>query len=509
MGSLTLAFLGLFLGQAPGDVVYHNQRSVRVPIKIEDSRRAELRALLLYASDDQGRSYHEVASILPDKTEFPFNAREDGSYWLKAAVINRLGKQEPDNIQQGPPHQKLVIDTQKPQLRIASAQRQGEDVIVSWEIQEDHPDWSSFRLEFQPRDNPAAVWSSIPATPGLTGKTQFRPGGGGALQLRLTFKDIAGNHSTVTAEAPGVITTTAFTQNPLAGGRAVTPPAAKVLESKPDVIPPPLPPPELKNPEPSLATPPPVTPPWSAGPNHSLGAKPVASTETPLSVPAPTPRNPLPPLQYVNYPRVTLEYELSKVGPSGIGKVELWYTTNDGQSWELCADDPRVEGATTGGRHQRVIDLPGDGVYGFHLVVKSRAGLGKAPPRAGDSPQIRFEVDTSSPVAQLFSPTPDSQTPGALLLRWSAKDTNLTEAPITLEWSERREGPWAAIAANIPNSGKHTWQLPERMPVQAYLRLRVRDLAGNEGIAVTSEAQLIDLSEPEGRLVNVSVNPKR
>src|SRR5262249_38494271 len=104
--------------------------------------------------------------------------------------------------------------------------------------------------------------------------------------------------------------------------------------------------------------------PWVASPPNaeSFPGRPVASTESlppNNTTPAPVQKAPLPPLQYVNHPRVVLEYELNKVGPSGVGKVELWYTTNDGQSWELCADDPRVEGATSGGRHQRAIDLPG------------------------------------------------------------------------------------------------------------------------------------------------------
>jgi hypothetical protein len=51
--------------------------------------------------------------------------------------------------------------------------------------------------------------------------------------------------------------------------------------------------------------------------------------------------------------------------------------------------------------------------------------------------------------------------------------------------------------------------LPDRLPVEVYLRLRARDLAGNESVAVTAEPQLVDLSEPEGKLLNVSVSPPR
>lgn len=106
-------------------------------------------------------------------------------------------------------------------------------------------------------------------------------------------------------------------------------------------------------------------------------------------------RKALPPLQYVNHPEVVLKYELVKVGKSGIGTVELWWTRNDGQSWELYAVDPDSKGSTQNGEQQATVELPGEGVYGFNLVVKSRAGLGKAPPRgrcAGDSRRSRYDA---------------------------------------------------------------------------------------------------------------------
>ena len=50
-------------------------------------------------------------------------------------------------------------------------------------------------------------------------------------------------------------------------------------------------------------------------------------------------------------------------------------------------------------------------------------------------------------------------------------------------------------------------QLPAGVPVYVYLRVRVRDKAGNEGIAVTDQPQLADTSEPEGKLIGVSLTP--
>ena len=522
--SWALACVWLMLGQAPGEPLVTNQRSLRVPVDIQEARRAELREIVLYASNDRGGTWQQVASMLPTQSAFTFNAPIDGTYWLRVAVINRAGKQEPENLYQGPPDQKVVIDTMKPFLRLKAAQRTGEDIALAWELQEDNPDWTSFRLEYQAK-NGGSGWTPIPATAGLTGQARFRPNTQNPITIRLSFQDQAGNQAYTLTDVAGTISTTAFT-NPQAA--AALPPApmfpgapAPPIPSPADVTPPAagevlkLPPPPSDPPRTFPMNPPPVAPaPWSA-PNARSGepGKVVASSQaaSPLAaspVAAVEPQRTLPPLQYLNHPDVTFEYELKRVGPSGVGSVDLWMTQSDGQTWEHLAEDPESrKGTMTNGTYKRTLDLPGDGVYGFRLVVRSKAGLGKAPPRAGDVPEIRVEVDTTAPVAHLYEPQPDAQKPNTLLLRWSANDNNLANS-IILEYSAKREGPWQHIAAPPALSGKYSWFLPEKMPVQVYLRLRVRDLAGNEGIAVTADPQLVDLSEPEGKLLNVSNSPR-
>src|SRR5216684_6387756 len=46
------------------------------------------------------------------------------------------------------------------------------------------------------------------------------------------------------------------------------------------------------------------------------------------------PRGEMPKLQIVNNRQVTLEYEVNKFGPSGVGSVELYVTRDDGLKWE-------------------------------------------------------------------------------------------------------------------------------------------------------------------------------
>jgi hypothetical protein len=49
----------------------------------------------------------------------------------------------------------------------------------------------------------------------------------------------------------------------------------------------------------------------------------------------------------------------------------------------------------------------------------------------------------------------------------------------------------------LPNTGRYTWQVPANTPPKVYLKLTVRDTAGNAAVAKTDDAILIDLTVPE------------
>jgi hypothetical protein len=197
-----------------------------------------------------------------------------------------------------------------------------------------------------------------------------------------------------------------------------------------------------------------------------------------------------------------LDYEVTKVGPSGIGSVELYLTKDEGRTWERYADDPDLRPPIT-------VNLPGEGVYGLRLVVRSRAGLGGRPPQPGDAPEMRIEVDTTPPVAKLYLPQPDSQRHDALVLHWEASDRNLSLNSITLQWAERQDGEWKTIASDLSNSGRYLWQPAPTMPYRVYVRLLVKDAAGNVTIDEIPDPVLIDLHEPEGHLRGITPTLRR
>ncbi len=212
----------------------------------------------------------------------------------------------------------------------------------------------------------------------------------------------------------------------------------------------------------------------------------------------------MPAVQYVNDSEIIVEYELSKVGSSGLGAVEVWLTQDGGTTWRKYASDDNPALGTHEKLYQRSLKLPGEGTYGITLVVKSKAGLSKAPPRAGDVPELLVEVDTTPPVADLHPLVADSQRHDTVLLSWTAKDRKLDDKAFMLEWAEQPTGPWHPIAADLSSTVRsYAWQPPAGMPAQVHLKLTVRDAAGNVAVAITRNAQPVDLNEPEVRPVRV------
>jgi hypothetical protein len=552
-----MAWLMLVSGTVPADVSPINQRKFEIPIQVDAASRSKIKELKLFSSTDEGRSWQEVAVTSPDKGAFIYYAPADGVYWFSVQIVDQQGRLDPADIYKAPPGQKVLVDTLKPLLRIISAERQGEDVAVSWEIQEDHPDLATLKLEYRTADAELYQWQSATLSPAMHGQTHFRVTNPTALTIRMQVQDVAGNLTTTQAEVAAL---PAPTNNVAAA--STTGSHGTSLLSQEDKLPhlemlpsksatggsdkgPALPsdtglgssgpaaPPERTPvhqgkplaqsepraiPEPPVMPSPVVTPPWA---NPEPGLHLVATSEDrnppmppppPASSTRPAPAQ-LPSLQVINSTAVTLEYEVGKFGPSGVGSVEVYLTRDDGATWQRFAADQEVKiqpsadlsGPPASIRRPITVELPGEGVYGFYLVVRSGAGLGKPPPQNGDPPQMRIEVDTTRPVAQLYAPEPVPGRRDSLIINWTASDRNLASTPITLQWAERQAGPWETIGADLPNSGRHTWKLPPNLPYRVFLRLTVRDTAGNLGIAETREPVLVDLSEPDAHFVGVSL----
>jgi hypothetical protein len=67
-----------------------------------------------------------------------------------------------------------------------------------------------------------------------------------------------------------------------------------------------------------------------------------------------------------------------------------------------------------------------------------------------------------------------------LTITWEVDDNaRLAPRPITLCLSETLGGPWTTIASGLENTGRYTWTCQDRLPPRVFLRLEIRDEAGN------------------------------
>jgi hypothetical protein len=319
---------------------------------------------------------------------------------------------------------------------------------------------------------------------------------------------------------------------------ASPPPAAQPMPDlpRPPVVPPPVPPTGqvLAVPPPPALTPaapppePPTVveqspvppPPRLTPPEHTVGRppslngglvspQPIIPAAASIPQPAPAlsgvpqppagPREPPPggpAVRLVNSKRICLNYAIKDVGPSGVASVELWYT-RDGKTWKKHDHGPQRQ-------PPYVVDVSEDGLYGFTLVARSGNGLGKAPPKTGDAPQVWVEVDMTRPEVRLLATESSytGKTP-SLNIRWSASDKNLAARPITLSYAEKSDGPWTPIAAKLENTGNYTWELGPDGPHRFVVRVEAVDRAGNAATAQSPSPVEIDLSQPAVSILTV------
>lgn len=296
------------------------------------------------------------------------------------------------------------------------------------------------------------------------------------------------------------------TQSPAPEQPAPQPPAAPSIENftpQPPAATDALPLPGATNPqpptEPSYAAPsiPPneVIQPAISNPPHTEEMPAPAPSE---SVETPNGQRP----RLTSSRRFSLEYDVETVGPEGVQAVELWGTVDGGRGWVKWGADPDKQSPFD-------VEVNNEAIYGFRIVIVGRNGLATSTPRAGDAADIWVGVDLTRPAARLTSAAyGQGAAAGKLDIRWEASDANLGSRPISLLASDRPEGPFSPLAAGLPNNGQYLWEFDPRSPRQIFLRLEVRDDAGNTAIDQLTEPIKVEGLEPKGRIRNFNPGPE-
>lgn len=197
----------------------------------------------------------------------------------------------------------------------------------------------------------------------------------------------------------------------------------------------------------------------------------------------------------VNSRTFQVEYEIESVGSAGVARVELFGTRDGGETWTSLGTDPD-------NRSPLVVTVNGEGLYGFHVVVQSASGLSGQPPRSGQRPELWIGVDLTKPQATLTGAEPGNN-PDELVLYWEARDARLESRPIALYFANQPGGPWIPIASALENTGSYTWRMDNRVRQQIYIKLEVRDDAGNITLYETAEPLSLHRQLPQGRIRDV------
>ncbi len=504
----------------------------------------------LYASLDRGSTWQRAGTASTKASAFAVNVPRDGEY-LFAIVLASASDRDAPNAQYRPSY-KAIVDTEPPKVELHARLAPTGAVVAHWRITDALLDHESFQLTVGTADamQPVALerprGSFDPTT--LVSSTSWWPARGATtISVQAKVFDRAGNPAVTTVqvnipaagespdpkhfaapatEAPPTVTADA----PRGHTREASLPREDTPPTKPDHDGAPfdkfaLPPPLDRNRQ--------VVPgerqqwPTDESTNQTLSRRteqgPVLQEQRPpLHQPSNSPAEELPsptavhppvtsrvgPVDDVQPPpgerprvlgsrRISLQYDVASVGPSGIAEVELWSTNDGGRSWESLGIDGDNRSPFTA-------TLAGEGLYGFRLVVRNGNRVGGQRPTAGDLPEMWVVVDETKPVAAITSADVRATESGReLVIRYEAADARLSSRPIALYFADKPAGPWQTIGVGLPNAGVHAWSLDRHVVDRVYLRLEVRDEGGNVGAFETANAVVLDESEPVGRIRSV------
>lgn len=194
----------------------------------------------------------------------------------------------------------------------------------------------------------------------------------------------------------------------------------------------------------------------------------------------------------------SIDYQVSDIGGQPPESVGLYYTSDDGLTWQFYGLDPDAMSPFE-------FQAPKAGYYGFKIVAKTRSGVSEPRPQTGTKPEFITLVDDKHPTLMLEEPRGGESVPGGepAYIRWSARDDHLGSLPITI-YVSRDGGRWELLAAELPNTGAYGWNVP-LIDYAAYrLKVEARDIVGNTTTYITEEPFYVVSTPPESTIRGIS-----
>jgi hypothetical protein len=212
----------------PGErnVYYSRERLFLIPFTVDPGDR-RIRQVLLNVSEDYGKTYQYVASVLPTEKNFRFSARGDGWYWFTVQTVDQDDRRSPADLTTALPGLKVCVDSRPPVVTLRAAASREPNLAIEWDVRDDSSgaDLTTLRAAYRPAGVTAAQWIDLPVQQLANGQYTWTPAGNAAqYEVRLQVRDRAGNIgenlATLTASGvrPGVAATTPAAPEPVQRG---------------------------------------------------------------------------------------------------------------------------------------------------------------------------------------------------------------------------------------------------------------------------------------------------
>lgn len=491
-------------------LAYLRQNDFYIPYQLNDESDANA-PLNLYVSKNRGQSWELYKSLVPatettnGSRQFNVRVGSDGEYWF-AIRPSRMENSPTPNLG-ARPDLRIIIDTTAPIMKIET-QKTGEDQLtIYWTLTDRNPDADT--VHFYQRYSETADWTPIPlnsrstvlfnnpdGSAGATGQFTIQVSRGiPLLYIRGEAQDKAKIPTVVlwnvpltgaagTAYLPGAARQNVVGTDALARGEfrsAFLNPSGESADAQSGA--------GSAGTIPSSGS----VPEWSAvRDNPPLPGANNLATSTRVQRPI-LPRIPadFSTATIINKTRFNLDYDITSVGRSGVGTVELWATRNRGADWYLLAKDN--DNITP-----IAVEVSEDGVYGLKLVVENGAGIGGRRPVPGEAPASWLVLDRTAPIGELKSAEirVDTSIP-QMRLHWVCSDDYPSPTPVALYWSRDGQEPWSLIADQLPPIGDYLWTMPNDVPARIIIKMEMQDKAGNVNSSM-SRPIAADAFSPQG-----------
>ncbi len=471
---------------------------------------------VLFSSQDGGSTWEKLSTVPAVSQGFTFTAPRDGHYSFAIRTTDAQGNLQ-QAIQGSAPELEVVVDTVSPEIQLDLVEGSNGQVLVNWVIKD--ASVAAQTLSIEVADGTDGRWKPVRFVPAVNGQAAIQCGGSSVVSVRAAVKDVAGNQgekssqlvlrnsgaatstvpsnsysqSNAPALGPSPFTSTNSVADQSSGMTGLTLPSNSNGMFLPDT---PFAAAEISKVPPGLSTGSMIQMPTASG-QTPYATSPVASYDLPTpGMMKEASYQPAAGAQLIKHHIFDLEYQVDDVGPSGVSAVELFVTEDGGQHWFTYGNDDDL-------RSPVLIDTRGEGTFGFAVRVRNGLGFADDPPQPGQAPEMVVTVDESLPVIELAQPTMRTDGFGTIQLSWQVREKNPASTPVRLEYAAAPNGPWTPVFDWQYDQSSYQWGVRPGTPTQMYFRLLARDAAGNVASAQTTQAVVVDLRRPVGRLLRV------